>query len=190
MTPAPERDRSGEQARGSGPRECLLSTHEREGEHTVTCPDARGSPFEERTRLAGNTLHVAAGDVTSGRNPPSLRRRRSGSPRRRADREPPRGRASISDSRAKEEPMSARALFAGTAGALLLAVASPAAAKVGIAVAHIRGPGLGGGGRASQLRPGRGCGSPGSMWSAVWMTRGPTRSLSSDSPLLSLVPGT
>ena len=73
MTPAPERDRSGEQARGSGPRECLLSTHEREGEHTVTCPDARGSPFEERTRLAGNTLHVAAGDVTSGRNPPSLR---------------------------------------------------------------------------------------------------------------------
>jgi hypothetical protein len=42
--------------------------------------------------------------------------------------------------------MRARALFAGTAGALLLAVASPAAAKVMIAVAHIRGPGLGGGG--------------------------------------------
>jgi hypothetical protein len=42
--------------------------------------------------------------------------------------------------------MRARALFAATVGALLLAVATPAAAKVMIAEAHISGPGLGGGG--------------------------------------------
>jgi hypothetical protein len=40
--------------------------------------------------------------------------------------------------------MRARALFAGIVGALLLAVASPAAAKWTIARAHISGPGLGG----------------------------------------------
>jgi hypothetical protein len=42
--------------------------------------------------------------------------------------------------------MRARALFAATVGALLLAIATPAAAKVMIAEAHISGPGLGGGG--------------------------------------------
>jgi hypothetical protein len=42
--------------------------------------------------------------------------------------------------------MRARALFAGTVGALLLAIATPAAAKAMIAEAHIGGPGLGGGG--------------------------------------------
>jgi hypothetical protein len=42
--------------------------------------------------------------------------------------------------------MRARALFAATAGAILLAVATPAAAKVMIVEAHISGPGLGGGG--------------------------------------------
>jgi hypothetical protein len=42
--------------------------------------------------------------------------------------------------------MRARALFAGTVGALLLVVATPAAAKVGIAEARISGPGLGEGG--------------------------------------------
>ncbi|MGH2724891.1 MAG: hypothetical protein ACRDI0_11645 [Actinomycetota bacterium] len=42
--------------------------------------------------------------------------------------------------------MKARALFVGTVGALLLAVASPAAAKLTIAEGHVRGPGLGGGG--------------------------------------------
>jgi len=42
--------------------------------------------------------------------------------------------------------MRARALFAATVGALLLAVAIPAAAKALIAEAHISGPGLGGGG--------------------------------------------
>jgi hypothetical protein len=42
--------------------------------------------------------------------------------------------------------MRARALFAGTVGALLLAVTTPAAAKAMIAEAHISGPGLGGGG--------------------------------------------
>ena len=39
--------------------------------------------------------------------------------------------------------MRARALFAAAVGALLLVVASPAVAKVGIAEAHISGPGLG-----------------------------------------------
>jgi hypothetical protein len=48
----------------------------------------------------------------------------------------------ISDIRAKEELMRPRALFVGTVGALLLAVATPAVAKVGIAKAHINGPGL------------------------------------------------
>ena len=42
--------------------------------------------------------------------------------------------------------MRARALFAGTVGVLLLAVATPAAAKAMIAQAQISGPGLGGGG--------------------------------------------
>ena len=42
--------------------------------------------------------------------------------------------------------MRARALFAGTVGALLLAVVSPAAAKVGILDVQISGPGVGGGG--------------------------------------------
>jgi hypothetical protein len=42
--------------------------------------------------------------------------------------------------------MRPRALFAGTVGALLLAFATPAAAKVGIADVHISGPGLGGSG--------------------------------------------
>ena len=42
--------------------------------------------------------------------------------------------------------MRARSLFAGTVGALLLTVATPAAAKAMIAEAHISGPGLGGGG--------------------------------------------
>jgi hypothetical protein len=42
--------------------------------------------------------------------------------------------------------MRARALFAATVGALLLAVATPAAAKVMIAEAHMSGPGLGRGG--------------------------------------------
>jgi len=42
--------------------------------------------------------------------------------------------------------MRARSLFAGTVGALLLAVTTPAAAKAMIAEAHISGPGLGGGG--------------------------------------------
>jgi hypothetical protein len=42
--------------------------------------------------------------------------------------------------------MRARGLFAGTIAALVLAVANPAAAKVAIAEAHIRGPGLGGAG--------------------------------------------
>jgi len=42
--------------------------------------------------------------------------------------------------------MRARSLFAGTVGALLLTIATPAAAKAMIAEAHISGPGLGGGG--------------------------------------------
>jgi hypothetical protein len=42
--------------------------------------------------------------------------------------------------------MRTRALFAGTIGVLLLAIASPGAAKVMIAKAHISGPGLEGGG--------------------------------------------
>jgi hypothetical protein len=42
--------------------------------------------------------------------------------------------------------MRARAPFVGTVAVLLLAIASPAAAKLMIAEAHIRGPGLGGGG--------------------------------------------
>jgi hypothetical protein len=46
----------------------------------------------------------------------------------------------------EEEQVRARALFAGTVGVLLLAVAPPAAAKATIAQAQISGPGLGGGG--------------------------------------------
>jgi hypothetical protein len=50
------------------------------------------------------------------------------------------------DSGAKEERMRARALFAAAVGVLLVIVASPAVAKVGIAEARISGPGLGEGG--------------------------------------------
>jgi hypothetical protein len=48
--------------------------------------------------------------------------------------------------------MRARALLAGTVGVLLLAVATPAAAKAMIAKAHISGPRLGEGACASLLR--------------------------------------